>query len=212
MGQVFPRSANFIARASIVGAVLIIWAALGYLILSSQSYTPVVRSQPVAFSHQQHVGDLGIDCRYCHTGVETSAFAGLPSTQICMNCHTEVQDSSTKLAPVRDSSTNGAPLVWTRVNNLPDFAYFNHSAHVTKGVACITCHGQVDQMEVMVQAKPLGMSWCMDCHRDPAPAIRPRDQVVNMNWQPPADFDLTRKHLIDEYHVESKTSCSTCHR
>lgn len=212
MGQVFPRSANIIAKASIVGAVLIIWAVLGFIILSSQSYTPIVHTQPVAFSHQQHITDLGIDCRYCHTGVETSAFAGLPSTQICMNCHSEVQTSSTKLAPVRDSRTNNTALVWTRVNNLPDFTYFNHSAHVTKGVACVTCHGQVDQMEVLVQPRPLSMSWCMDCHRDPAPNIRPRDQVTSMNWLPPADFDQIRKRLIDEYHVESKTSCSTCHR
>ena len=212
MGQVFPRSANLIAKASIVVVVLLVVGALGYFYVSSQAYTPVVRTQPVPFSHQQHVGDLGLDCRYCHIGVESSPFAGLPSTQICMNCHLEVLDSSDKLAPVRDSSTNGTPIVWTRVNYLPDFVYFDHSAHVSKGVACVMCHGQVDQMQVMVQAKSLQMGWCMDCHRNPAPNIRPSDQVTNMNWQPPAAFDQVRQHLIDEYHVESKISCSTCHR
>jgi hypothetical protein len=212
MAQVFPRSANVIARASIVVVILLVGAAATFFVISGQTFTAPVVTQPVAFSHQQHVGDLGIDCRYCHTTVETSAFAGIPSTQICMNCHSEVLDSSDKLALVRDSSTNGTPIVWNRVHRLPDYAYFDHSAHVNKGVACMTCHGQIDQMAVVAQARSLQMSWCMDCHRDPAPNIRPRDQVTNMNWQPPADFDQIRQHLIDEYHVESKTSCSTCHR
>src|SRR5262245_49469896 len=212
MGQVFPRSTNIIAPLSIVLLVLIIGAAIGFLIFAPYSYSVTVRAQPMPFSHQVHVGSIGIDCRYCHTTVETSAFAGLPSTQICMNCHLEVLDTSDELAPVRDSSTLGTPLIWNRVHNLPDYAYFDHSAHVGKGVACLTCHGQVDQMPVMYQAKSLQMGWCMDCHRNPAPNIRPRDQVFNMNWQPPANFDAIQQQLIRDYHVESKTSCSTCHR
>jgi hypothetical protein len=212
MGQVFPRSANLIAPVSVVVVILLVGAAAAFLIWSPQSFAAPVLAQPVAFSHQQHVGNLGIDCRYCHTTVDSAPFAGIPSTQICMNCHSEVLSSDDKLALVRDSSTNGKPLVWTRVYRLPDYAYFDHSAHVNKGVACVACHGQVDQMPIIVQAKSLQMSWCMDCHRNPAPNIRPRDQVTNMNWQPPADFDQVRQHLIEEYHVESKTSCSTCHR
>lgn len=212
MSQIFPRSANNIARVSILVVILLIGAAVGFAILSPQSYYPTVRNQPVPFSHQQHVGNLGIDCRYCHTTVETSAFAGMPSSQICMNCHSEVLDTNNELAPVRDSVASGKPLVWNRVYVLPDYTYFDHSAHVSKGVACVTCHGQIDQISVTVQAASLQMSWCMGCHRDPTPNSRPRDQVFNMNWQPPANFDQIRQHLIDEYHVQSNTSCSTCHR
>jgi ferredoxin len=212
MGQVFPRSANVIAPISIVVGLLLIGAVVGFLILAPQSYSVTVHAQPVAFSHQQHVGAVGVDCRYCHTTVETSSFAGLPSTKICMNCHLEVLDSSDELAPIRDSAASGTPLIWNRVHDLPDYAYFDHSAHLNKGVACVTCHGQVDQMPVLYQARSLQMSWCMDCHRDPARNIRPRDQVTNMNWQPPANFDAIRQQLIRDYHVESKTSCSTCHR
>ncbi len=211
MGQVFPRWANGFALVSIVGVIVLIGAGIVFVVLSPEPYRAAV-PQPIAFSHQQHVADLGIDCRYCHTTVETSAFAGMPSTQICMNCHSEVASESDKLAALRDSSSTGKPLVWNRVHTLPDFTYFDHSAHVTKGVACVTCHGQVDQMTTAVQVKSLQMGWCMDCHRDPTPNIRPRDQVVNMNWQPPDQFAQLRQQLIAEYHVESKTSCSTCHR
>ncbi|HVO72126.1 MAG TPA: cytochrome c3 family protein [Aggregatilineaceae bacterium] len=212
MGQVFPRSANIIAPVSIVVVLLLIGAAVGFVILYPQTYVPAVRDQPIPFSHQQHVGDMGIDCRYCHTTVETSAFAGMPSTQICMNCHSEVKSDSDKLALLRDSDSQGKALVWNRVYSLPDYTYFDHSAHVTKGVACVTCHGQIDQMPITVQVASLQMSWCMDCHRDPTPNIRPRDQVTSMNWQAPANSDPIRQQLIADYHVESKTSCSTCHR
>jgi ferredoxin len=222
MGQVFPRSANFIARLSIVVVVVLVGAAGAFLVLAPESFSAPVQTQaitqPISFSHKQHVNDTGIDCRYCHTTAETSAFAGMPSTQICMNsqicmnCHSEVLTSSEALAPVRDSDKSGKPIVWTRVHNLPGFAYFDHSAHVTNGVACVTCHGQVDQMTVAVQTASLRMSWCMGCHQNPAPAIRPRDQITNMRWQPPDNFAQIRQQLLAEYHVESKTSCSTCHR
>lgn len=212
MAQVFPRSTNIVARLSIVILVLLIGAAVTYVIVAPQTYYATVHAQPIPFSHQQHVGSLGIDCRYCHITVETSAFAGMPSTQICMNCHLEVASSSDVLAPVRDSDSTGKPLVWIRIHVLPDYTYFDHSAHVNKGVACVTCHGQVDQMPVLYQVNSLQMSWCMDCHRNPGQYIRPREEITNMNWQPPANFDQIRQHLIDEYHVQSKTSCSTCHR
>jgi len=212
MAQVFPRSANTIAVISIIGAILVVAAAIAFLILSPMSYSPKNQNQPVPFSHQQHVGSLGIDCRYCHTTVETSAFAGMPSSQVCMNCHSEVLSDSDELAPVRDSAANGKPLVWNRVYTLPDFVYFDHSAHVTKGVACASCHGQVDQMPVLTQAVSLQMSWCMNCHSDPTSNIRPRNQVTNMAWQAPDNIAQVRQQLIQQYHIQSKTSCSTCHR
>jgi hypothetical protein len=212
MAQVFPRSANMIAKASIVVVVLFVGAAVSFVIFSPFTFNPNVISQPIPFSHQQHAGNLGINCEYCHTLVETSPFAGMPSSQVCMNCHLEVLSDSPELAPVRDSVDKGVPLVWNRVYVLPDYTYFDHSAHVNKGVACVTCHGQIDQMAVVVQATSLQMSWCMNCHRDPAPNIRPRDQVTNMNWQPPANMDQLRQELMVEYNVQSKTSCSTCHR
>jgi hypothetical protein len=212
MGQLFPRSANLIARASIVVLVLLIAATAGAVVLAGQSFNPPVHSQPIPFSHQQHVGTLGIDCRYCHTTVESSSFAGMPASQVCMNCHSEVRSDSEVLASVRSSVSDGTPLTWNRVYVLPDFTYFDHSAHVTNGVACVTCHGQVDQMPVIVQATSLQMGWCMDCHRNPGPNIRSRDQVFDMGWTPPDNFAEIRQVLIEEYHVESKTSCSTCHR
>ena len=212
MLQVFPRSANIIARLGFLVGILMIAAGAGLAIVSGQSFKPTIKEQPVPFSHREHVNNLGIDCRYCHTTVETSAFAGMPSSQICMNCHSEVLNTSDELAPVRDSLANGTPLVWNRVYVLPDFTYFDHSAHLSHGVACVTCHGQLDKMSVTVQATNLQMSWCMNCHRDPAPHIRPRDQVFNMNWQPPDDLIQMTQALVAEYHVQSKTSCSTCHR
>ncbi len=212
MGQVFPPGANVIAKASIVIFAVMMGAAITFLILAPQAYYPVVQQQPVPFSHQEHVGNMGIDCRYCHTTVEKSAFAGMPSSQVCMNCHSEVLSDSAVLAPVRDSLSSGKPLVWNRVYVLPDYTYFDHSAHVAKGVACVSCHGQIDQMSVTTQAVSLQMSWCMNCHLNPAPNIRPRDQVTNMNWQPPNNFDQIRQELVAEYNVKSETSCSTCHR
>lgn len=216
MGQIFHRSANSIARGSIIGAVLFVAGLVGFLLIVPR--TPyvtgvgVVRAQPVPFSHQHHVGDLGIDCRYCHTSVENSSFAGIPATEICMTCHSQIWKDSPVLAPVRDSFATGQPLQWTRVDNLPGYTYFDHSAHIAKGVACVTCHGQVDQMPLTWQSPSLLMGWCLNCHMNPGPSIRPRDQVFNVNWQPPDNFADLRQQLIAEYHVKSLTSCSTCHR
>jgi NAD-dependent SIR2 family protein deacetylase len=212
MVQVFPRSANIIARLSLLIGILLVGLGAALAIAAGGSFNPTVQGQPVPFSHHEHVGNLGIDCRYCHTTVETSPFAGMPSSQVCMNCHSEVLDSADELAPIRDSVENGTPIVWNRVYVVPDFVYFDHSAHVNKGVACVTCHGQVDQMPVIIQATSLQMGWCMSCHRNPAPNIRPRDQVFNMNWQPPEDLAQLTQELVADYNVQSKTSCSTCHR
>jgi hypothetical protein len=181
MAQIFPPSTNTFAKATIFGAVFIVagvaWA--GGIFLRSHYVTQVdlVRDQPVPFSHDHHVSGLGIDCRYCHTTVETSSFAGIPSTEICMGCHSQIWNDSPLLAPVRESFRTGRPLRWTRVHDLPDFAYFDHSIHVAKGIACESCHGRVDRMPLMRKAYSLQMEWCLDCHRHPERAVREPHEV-----------------------------------
>jgi hypothetical protein len=166
------------------------------------------------FSHQHHVAGLGIDCRYCHTSVETSAFAGIPPTETCMTCHSQIWNQATMLQPVRDSLASGQPIVWNRVNALPDFVYFNHSIHIAKGIGCSTCHGRVDEMPLMRKVAPLNMSWCLNCHRAPEQYIRPVEQVFNMAWTPPANQIEQGRALMAKYHVNTErlTNCSTCHR
>ena len=219
MSQVFHRSTNTIARLSIFGLVFLLGALLWLLAaISRSSYiteTDVARAQPVPFSHEHHVGGLGIDCRYCHGSVEISWFAGLPPTATCMNCHSQIWSGSDVLKPVRDSYQSGAPIRWTRVHNLPDFVYFDHSIHVNKGVGCATCHGPVDRMPLMWQDQTLQMEWCLDCHRAPEQFLRPREQVFNMNWRPETDQRSLGLQLIKQYNIQSAgvlTSCSTCHR
>ncbi|MGZ8477002.1 MAG: cytochrome c3 family protein [Candidatus Binatia bacterium] len=219
MSQVFHRSTNTIARLSIFGLVFLLGALLWLIAaISRSSYitdTDVARAQPVPFSHEHHVGGLGIDCRYCHTSVEISWFAGLPPTATCMNCHSQIWSGSDVLKPVRESYQSGAPIRWTRVHNLPDFVYFDHSIHVNKGVGCATCHGPVDRMALMWQDQTLQMEWCLDCHRAPERFLRPREQVFNMNWRPETDQRSLGLKLIKQYNIQSAgvlTSCSTCHR
>lgn len=189
-----------------------LWA--GYLIVRSpyEIMQNVPREQPVPFSHEHHVGGLGIDCRYCHTTVEKSAFANIPATKICMNCHQQMWASSPMLEPVRESYRTGKSIEWTRVNDLPEFVYFNHSIHVHEGIGCATCHGRVDRMPLMWQAEPLTMEWCLDCHRHPERYVRPRAEVFNMAYRAPADQEAFGRRLVSEYHIQSLTSCSTCHR
>ena len=165
--------------------------------------------------HQHHVGGLGVDCRYCHVSVETSDFAGMPSTEICMNCHSEIWTESDMLEPVRESYRTGVPIPWRRVHNLPDFAYFNHGIHVQKGVGCVTCHGRVDRMPLVWKAQSLQMEWCLGCHRNPAPFLRPNEFVFSMEWQPPPGDIGFGERLIKDYNIRGDyllTSCSTCHR
>jgi len=219
MSQVFHRSTNTIARLSIFGVVFLLGAVLWLIAaISRSSYiteTDVVRAQPVPFSHEHHVGGLGIDCRYCHTSVEISWFAGLPPTATCMNCHSQIWSGSDVLKPVRDSYQSGVPIRWTRVHNLADFVYFDHSIHVNKGVGCATCHGPVDRMPLMWQDQTLQMEWCLNCHRAPEQFLRPREQVFNMNWRPETDQRSLGLRLIKQYNIQSAkvlTSCSTCHR
>jgi hypothetical protein len=219
MAQVFRRSANAIAKGSIVGAVALIAAvSLGAVTLDHSDYNTgafLEKEQPVQFSHRHHRGDDGISCRYCHTSVEVSDSAGLPPTQTCMNCHSQIWADSPYLEPVRESWRTGRPIKWTKVHDLPDFVYFSHRAHVNKGVGCSTCHGDVASMAVLYQVTPLKMGWCLDCHREPERNLRPRDQIYNTKWQPPANQREAGLKLKREYNVlgaDVLTSCSTCHR
>ena len=216
MSQIFHRSTNTISRVSIFGAAFIVAGLLG---LSDQvNRSPwvtgvrVAREQPIQFSHERHVAGNGIDCRYCHTSVENSRFAGIPPTKTCMNCHSEIFANSPYLEPVRASFASGKPLQWTRVNDLPDFVYFDHSIHVNKGVGCTTCHGPVDRMPLMWQAQSLQMEWCLDCHRNPEQYVRPRDAVFRVDYQPPSNQRELGARLVAEYQIQKLTSCSTCHR
>jgi hypothetical protein len=219
MSQIFHRHTNIYSRLSIL-AVLAFLGFLGSVVaaLHWSGYSTgqdVFVEQPIQFSHAHHVGGMGIDCRYCHTSVEESAFANIPPTATCMNCHSQIWNTAPILEPVRASFRDNTPLTWTRVHDLPDFVYFNHSIHVSKGVGCATCHGRVDTMPLMYQQANLMMSWCLDCHRDPARFVRPRDQIYNMAWEPPADDPDLGARLVKEYNigsVDQLTSCSTCHR
>jgi hypothetical protein len=216
MAQIFHRSTNTISRVSVFGGIGIIAVLVTTLAaINRSSYVTdvgVARSQPVQFSHKHHVSDDGIDCRYCHTSVEESSFAGIPSTKICMNCHTQIWAESPILEPVRESFRTGKSLEWTRVHNLPGFVYFDHSIHVHKGVGCTTCHGRVDQMPLMWRENTLYMEWCLECHRNPERFVRPRVQVFNMDWQPPSDQIALGQKLVQEYKIAQLTSCSVCHR
>src|SRR5712672_306766 len=190
MAQIFHYSFNVISKVSIFGALFFfigIGGALALFVRSSYATnTGIAITQPIQFSHAHHVSGLGIDCRYCHTSVEASSFAGLPPTKTCMNCHSQIWANAQLLEPVRASYKSGESLQWTRVNQLPDFVYFNHSIHINKGVGCNTCHGPVDQMPLMYQQESLQMEWCLGCHRDPGKNLRPREQVFNMRYQPPS--------------------------
>ncbi|MGA2247529.1 MAG: cytochrome c3 family protein [Verrucomicrobiota bacterium] len=179
-------------------------------------YQPV---QPVPFSHQVHAGQLGLDCRYCHNGVEKSWFANLPGASTCMNCHNLVMKDDPVLQLIRDSATNNTPIPWVQVHRLPDYVYFNHSVHVTRGISCVECHGRIDQMDEVRHAKPLSMSFCLDCHRDPAAAIRPPDKVTKLDWQWSTNAiqnanlqEMNGQKFVHDWKVESLQSCSACHR
>jgi len=216
MAQIFHPSTNTISRLTIFGGVIVLFAVVAALAVINESpyvtEVGVARTQPVPFSHKHHVGDDGIDCRYCHTSVENSSFAGIPSTSICMNCHTQIWSDSPALAPVRESYRTGQSVEWTRVHNLPGFVYFDHSIHIHKGVGCSTCHGRLDEMPLTWRVNTLYMDWCLECHREPERFVRPREFIFSMMYQPPqAQLDLGNR-LVKEYNIRKLTSCSTCHR
>src|SRR6266404_6995741 len=189
MSQIFHHSTNTLSRLSIFGGIFIVaflvwaWAELNASTYATRAKVPV--EQPVPFSHEHHVGGLGIDCRYCHTTVENSSFANIPPTKTCMNCHSQIWSTAPMLEPVRESIRTDKSIRWIRVHDLPDYVYFNHSIHVAKGVGCTTCHGQVNKMPLMWQENTLQMSWCLDCHRHPERYVRPKSEVFSVNWQPP---------------------------
>jgi hypothetical protein len=216
MSQIFYRSTNTIAKVSIAAGVILIGGLLtAAYTLDRGSYNSdvaVVKEQPVPFSHKHHVTDDGIDCRYCHTSVETSHYAGLPATEICMSCHSQIWANANILEPVRASWRTGESIAWTRVHDLPEFVYFNHSIHVNKGIGCASCHGRVDQMPLMFKVNTLFMNWCLDCHREPEKYVRPREQVFNMAYVPPANQIEFGRKLVAEYHIQKLTDCYTCHR
>jgi cytochrome c7-like protein len=216
MAQIFHPSTNTISRVSIFGAVFILAALLWLLAAINRSpyvtQAEVVRTQPVPFSHKHHVQGLGLDCRYCHTTVEEAAFAGIPPTKTCMTCHTQIWAESPMLEPVRDSYRTGKPLLWTRVHDLPDFSYFDHSIHVKQGIGCETCHGRVDTMPLTWQVHSLQMEWCLECHRAPERFVRPREQVFQMGWEASPSQAVLGQQLAREYHLQKLTNCSVCHR
>jgi hypothetical protein len=202
-----------------LGALAVVALALTGLVAWRVSIAPhpaigEPAEQVVPFSHKHHVGDVGLDCRYCHTSVEQSAFAGIPPTHTCMTCHAQLFTQQPMLAPVEHSFRSGEPLQWNRVHDLPDFVYFNHSVHVAKGVGCVTCHGRVDRMPLTWRIAPLEMQWCLDCHRTPEKYLRPVEHVFDMDWQPAEAQLALGKRLVDAYHIHKATlaDCSTCHR
>ncbi len=218
MPQIFRPSTNTFSRLSIFGSLFILAAlAWGLALINRSSYVTregVAREQPVPFSHRHHAGELGIDCRYCHTAVEIGPVAGIPPTKTCMNCHSQMWVDSPTLEPVRASFRTDKSIEWIKVHDLPDFVYFNHSIHVHQGIGCVSCHGRVDRMNLMWQASSLQMEWCLNCHRHPEQYVRPRDQVFNMEWQPPTDQLTLGRQLVKEYkiQVQQLTNCSICHR
>ena len=216
MAQIFSRHANSYVKAGIVFALLLVAGILGAADRLARS--PYVtrqdtfREQPIQFSHQHHVGGIGIDCRYCHTSVEKAASAGIPPTKTCMNCHAQIWANSPFLEPVRQSFRTDTPLRWIRVHDLPDFVYFNYSVYVKKGVGCSTCYGCVDRMPLMYQKSSLLMEWCLDCHRAPDKYVRPREAVYQMDYEPPPNQLELGAQLVRAYDIKSLTTCSTCHR
>lgn len=218
MAQIFPSKMNILSKASIViGAVLAGGGLALILGLARSPYVNMVgvpREQPVPFSHKHHVNGLGIDCRYCHTSVEEVAFAGIPPVKTCMTCHSQIWTEAPLLEPIRASYRTDKAIEWIRVHDLPDFVYFNHSIHVRKGVGCVSCHGRVDQMPLMMKANSLDMQWCLECHKQPEQYLRPREAVFLMDWKPEGDQLALGASLLKEYHIDKAKllNCSICHR
>ena len=215
MAQILPPWINRLPLVAAVGGLVAPVVAVGAIWywfspkFTDVGYRPI---QPVPYSHKLHVGDLGLDCRYCHASVEVSPVANVPPTSACMNCHRLVKRDSPLLEPIRDSAASGRPMRWVRVHKLPDYAYFEHRAHVAAGIGCVSCHGRVDEMDVVTQMQPLSMSWCLDCHRNPGPNRRPVSEVTNMKWAPPKDATALAAKLQEERPVHPPVECSGCHR
>ena len=217
MAQVFSRRFTLLLRVAFLGVIGALAALIAAYRVSAREDAPADApiEQPIPFSHQHHARDDGIDCRYCHTSVETSAFAGIPPLSTCMTCHSQLFTDAPPLAPLRAAYSAGAKLAWNRVHDLPDFVYFDHSIHIAKGVGCGTCHGPVDRMPLTRRVASLYMQWCLDCHRAPERLLRPRSEIFNVEWQPPPDQSARGALLRQSYGLRTTrelTDCSTCHR
>ena len=225
MANIFPKATNIVLiKASIALQVVGVLATLGVWYYFTPKYSRVGYEpvQPVAFDHTIHVGQLGMDCRYCHSYVEVSGHSNFPATQTCMNCHRDIQKNNPKLQPVRDSWATGQPVAWVQIHHVPDYAYFNHSAHVNRGVSCVSCHGKVNEMTVVYEDKALSMGWCLQCHRNPAEFVRPiaaakpgeQSPIFNLNWTPPgkeSQSDIGKK-LVHDWKINPPKDCAGCHR
>lgn len=218
MAQVFPPGSNWLAKWSIFGGAgaVVLFTAVASAVYWGPFTTRVnmYRPQPIPFSHQRHVQGNGIDCRYCHTTVENSSFAGIPATETCMTCHSQVLQDQPMIQIIHESWRNEVPLEWARVNDVPDFVYFNHSIHINQGVGCNYCHGPVDEMPLTYKAETLHMAWCIECHRAPEKFIRPREEVFNMDWEPGPNQEELGRQLVEEYNIQvgQLMNCSICHR
>ncbi len=215
MNLIFPKSIDRNLRIALSAIAVVLIAAVtlsAYLFSPERADTGYQPVQPVPYSHKLHAGNVGMDCRYCHFTVEKAAYAALPPTETCMNCHKTVKPQSALLEPVRESYATDKPIPWVRVHKLPDYVYFNHAAHLNAGVSCVSCHGRIDQMAEVRQVKPLSMAWCLECHRNPAANIRPREQVTNLAWQPDRDPAEIGRELIARNNIHPPTNCSGCHR
>lgn len=213
--NLFPKWSNTIRPAALtllgmggIYMVLLVWYGASPKTLNV-GYQP---EQPVPFSHALHAGELGMDCRYCHSTVEKAGFAAIPATETCMNCHAKIWPESPRLLPVRESFASGEPVQWVKVHDLPDYVFFNHSAHVNAGVGCVECHGRIDQMEKVRQVAPLSMGWCLECHRNPEPHLRPVELVTDMHWVPQESREALGKRLREANNINPRQDCNTCHR
>lgn len=217
MANIFPKWSNQVPLKVVGGIVLVLTAiTLGFWYYATPAYTNVGYQpiQPVPFDHYLHVTQLGLDCRYCHYGVDKSANAGVPASSTCMNCHSAIQTDSPALAPVRHSYESGEPITWVRIHKVPDYVYFSHMAHVNRGISCVECHGQINEMQTVYQAKPLSMSFCLECHRNPEKFVRPLDKVYDLTWKPKSEearLEMGRQ-FVHDWKINPPTSCSGCHR
>jgi hypothetical protein len=217
MSDTFPKWTNRLPRNIIVGALLVSSGVLaGVTYYFTPKYTRVGYEpiQPVAFPHSVHVAQLGLDCRYCHNTVEKSWYSNIPATSTCMNCHAQVLKEDARLALVRESAATGQPIPWVQIHKMPDYVYFNHSAHVNRGISCVECHGQINEMEEVAHAKPLSMTFCLDCHRDPARRVRPLAEITHLDWKPESEAkqEENGQRMVHDWHIQSLENCSTCHR
>jgi hypothetical protein len=213
----FPKWANkvpILILLSLGGVLLVTTFVIWYWFTPKNFDVGYMPEQPIPYSHRLHAGELGIDCRYCHTQVDKGAHATIPPTQTCMNCHDQIKTDSPHIKKIKESFESDTPIEWVKVHVLPDYAYFDHSRHVNSGVSCVSCHGRVDKMDVVRQVESLSMSWCLECHRSPEKSIRPKDKVTDLSWKPGQGEDALSigRELVKKYHIKPREDCSTCHR